>query len=263
VASLIELEQWDEELYQLETTDPVIGGPNGISNQQAQTLGNRTRYLNALKVTIADLQKGTHVTAVDTGAANAYVVALSPAVAALANGMEISFTPANSNTGASTITVNGLAAVPIVGGALSALQGGEIVASGRVKLKYNSTISSFVIISTTGALQTADATKTKHATTLNQFGAVLSQNGYQKLPSGLILQWQLVSHTTAGTQQFTYPIAFPNTSLFVIATDQTAANPALTIGVAPVSATAFTVTVTDSAGAAATGGAVMVLSIGY
>jgi len=45
VASITELEQWDDELYQLETTDPVIGGPNGISNQQAKTLGNRTRYL--------------------------------------------------------------------------------------------------------------------------------------------------------------------------------------------------------------------------
>lgn len=197
MASITELEQWDEELYQLETTDPVVGGPEGISNRQAKTLGNRTKYLKALilnaigndedfattianalsqKVAITDLQKGTHVTAVDTGAANAYVVALSPAVTSLANGMEISFTPANTNTGASTIAVNGLATVPIVGGALSALQGGEIPANGRVKLKYNSTISSFAIVSTTGQLQIPAGVKSNHAARLGQFGNTYTAN---------------------------------------------------------------------------------------
>ena len=32
-------------IYQLETDDPVQGGPGGIDNRQATQLGDRTRYL--------------------------------------------------------------------------------------------------------------------------------------------------------------------------------------------------------------------------
>lgn len=37
--------QWTEGIYQLETTDPVLGGPNGIANRQAKELAARTQYL--------------------------------------------------------------------------------------------------------------------------------------------------------------------------------------------------------------------------
>ena len=37
--------QWSEGIYQLETTDPVLGGPNGIANRQAKELAARTQYL--------------------------------------------------------------------------------------------------------------------------------------------------------------------------------------------------------------------------
>ena len=37
--------QWAESIYQLETTDPVLGGPNGIANRQAKELAARTQYL--------------------------------------------------------------------------------------------------------------------------------------------------------------------------------------------------------------------------
>lgn len=45
---LPELNQWDPGIYQLEETDPVQGGANGKSNQQAKELGNRTLYLKNL-----------------------------------------------------------------------------------------------------------------------------------------------------------------------------------------------------------------------
>lgn len=47
MAALIELEQWEAEVYQLETNDPVLGGENGIDNLQAKQLANRTQYLKA------------------------------------------------------------------------------------------------------------------------------------------------------------------------------------------------------------------------
>ena len=37
--------QWSEGIYQLETTDPVLGRPNGIANRQAKELAARTQYL--------------------------------------------------------------------------------------------------------------------------------------------------------------------------------------------------------------------------
>lgn len=45
MANLNETPTFDEGVYQLELTDPVIGGPNGISNQPLKNLANRTRYL--------------------------------------------------------------------------------------------------------------------------------------------------------------------------------------------------------------------------
>ncbi|KVP51456.1 hypothetical protein WJ91_01265 [Burkholderia ubonensis] len=45
MGKLVESSQWEEDLYQLETSDPVEGGPDGVSNRQAKQLGGRTRYL--------------------------------------------------------------------------------------------------------------------------------------------------------------------------------------------------------------------------
>lgn len=47
MANLTEAAGWIEGLYRLETTDPVLGGEDGIDNVQAKTLGARTRYLKA------------------------------------------------------------------------------------------------------------------------------------------------------------------------------------------------------------------------
>ncbi|MFP1739794.1 gp53-like domain-containing protein [Lonsdalea quercina] len=48
------------------------------------------------------------------------------------------------------------------------------------------------------------------------FGASLAGAGWQKLPSGLIIQWGIVSGTS-GKISGTYPIAFPNAVLQVVA----------------------------------------------
>ncbi len=42
------------------------------------------------------------------------------------------------------------------------------------------------------------------------FGASLAASGYQKLPSGLIIQWLTVSSSGSATIPFTWPVAFPN-----------------------------------------------------
>lgn len=45
MAALTETEVYESEIYQLEITDPVLGGPDGIDNLQAKQLGNRTAWL--------------------------------------------------------------------------------------------------------------------------------------------------------------------------------------------------------------------------
>ena len=45
MADLPEKDEWTPGIYQLETSDPVLGGPDGIDNLQGKQLANRTRYL--------------------------------------------------------------------------------------------------------------------------------------------------------------------------------------------------------------------------
>lgn len=45
MANIKEEKTWEEGIYQLEVTDPVVGGIDGISNKQAKQLANRTGYL--------------------------------------------------------------------------------------------------------------------------------------------------------------------------------------------------------------------------
>lgn len=40
-----ETANWESSIYQIEPTDPVIGGENGPANTQARQLANRTAYL--------------------------------------------------------------------------------------------------------------------------------------------------------------------------------------------------------------------------
>ncbi|HDY2913045.1 TPA: tail fiber protein [Escherichia coli] len=45
MGNLNETEKWEENIYQLETSDPVLGGVNGISNRAPRQLANRTKWL--------------------------------------------------------------------------------------------------------------------------------------------------------------------------------------------------------------------------
>lgn len=45
MANLPETPQWEDGIYQIEVSDPVLGGPDGISNRQGKQLASRTMYL--------------------------------------------------------------------------------------------------------------------------------------------------------------------------------------------------------------------------
>ena len=170
------------------------------------------------------LQNSSLIVGVDTGAANACVVSYTPAIPALKDGMVLWFKAAATNTGATTLNVNGLGAQTVVGGAHSALQGGEILANGKCLVVWSATLTAFILVGCTGgALQIAPSTQSNHAVNLGQFAKSLATNGYQKLPSGLIIQWGVVScpasYTGGSPYAFSLPISYPTAHLLLVASN--------------------------------------------
>ncbi len=164
--------------------------------------------------------------AVDTGGANVYQVAYTPAVIAAVDGMVLRFKAKTANTGASTFSPNGLTAQPIVGGDHAALSGGEIIVNSDVWVQWNSTLAAWVLVDSTGGFLKGPTPATgdrsnKMATTqmfANEFGNSLSSSGYQKLPSGLILQYANVTTSSSADTVASWPIAFPTAFRGAIAT---------------------------------------------
>lgn len=75
---------------------------------------------------------------VDTGAVNNYLLNFTASFSVLANGIVIYWVPANTNTGASTINVNGLGVVPIVNPDGSALSANQITSGQPLQMmSYN------------------------------------------------------------------------------------------------------------------------------
>ncbi|UTU48067.1 phage tail protein [Mergibacter septicus] len=50
---------WETGIYQIETSDPVVGGENGIANRQAKQLAARTLYLKQQLETLANKRAST------------------------------------------------------------------------------------------------------------------------------------------------------------------------------------------------------------
>ena len=84
------------------------------------------------------------------------------------------------------------------------------------------------------------------------FGSSLAESGYQRLPSGLIIQWGGGTTNSAGNYQAALPIAFPTQQIRGLATTQGEANPALCISVFSLNTTAIDVRVRTLGGAAQT-----------
>ena len=59
MANVTETPSYESGIYRIETTDPIIGGENGISNIQAKQLANRTGYLKQ-RADQVDAAKGSY-----------------------------------------------------------------------------------------------------------------------------------------------------------------------------------------------------------
>jgi hypothetical protein len=144
---------------------------------------------------------------VDTGAANAYVVAPSPAFPALVAGISIIFQAANANTGASTLNVNGLGAVAIKKIVNQALVAGDILAGEVVEVIYDGTY--FQLVSPSEII----------------LASSYGSNGYKvwadkSTPSKVwIAEWGSVYVAANSSTVFSFPLAFTQILQFLVATN--------------------------------------------
>lgn len=118
----------------------------GINNLDAATAAAFALLPDETK-----LKLGTVQHAVDSGAADAYVVTLTHAPAAYTDGMRISMRPANTNTGASTINVNSLGVKSIRRVDSTATPAGSIMVGVPVDMVYSSATGYFHIVGALGA----------------------------------------------------------------------------------------------------------------
>lgn len=125
-----------------------------------------------------------------------------PALSTVASGTTITFLSG----------VNGAAIVPASGDVLAL--GSSAVAS----IPLNNGDSATIVKAGTIWITVAGSAAGRKAQ--GDFGSSLSGSGYQKLPSGLIVQWGLKS-TSAGSNTTTFPVAFPTACLSAVATRNT------------------------------------------
>lgn len=130
---------------------------------------------------------------VDTGSVNAYIINFTANFTTLTDGIVIFWIPAHSNTGSSTINVNGLGVVNITNADGSALQASQIIANQPATILYK---GGAFILTTAGTLQYSTFTAT--------------WNGFSVAPGSTSIPWRkngsLVTVTlpiTSGTSNAT------------------------------------------------------------
>lgn len=119
---------------------------------------------------IQSVQTGNTSFAIDSGSANAYTCNFSPAITGRSEGQVLRFKVNVSNTGASTFN-DGFGAIPLVGAAHTALQGGELFSGGDAWVQFNTNLygGAYILLFCTGAPeQVAPATQSQHAMQLGQ-----------------------------------------------------------------------------------------------
>ena len=207
---------------------------------------------------VPSIQSSAMTFAMDAGTVNTYKAQYNPPVTQPVDGMLLSFKAKNTNTGAATFAPNNVTASPIYSQAHVALLSGEIAANGFVEVEWNSSLNGWVLCENTGGIAhgstpaTGDNSK-KLATTeyvLNTLAGPLFASsvsgGYQKLPSGLIIQWGVIGQGgTAGTKIGSFPIAFPNSATVMAASATTeSVGGVYFAGVMPISLTQFQFNIT-------------------
>ena len=125
-----------------------------LANDHFQLINPSTSTADTFQV-----QSSGYSYALDTGVANAYIANILPAQLTTQSGLQVIMTAIHSNSGASTLTVNG-ATHPIVLSNGSALTGGEILVNGIYQFFYSAALTSYVFMNpSSGIISGSVATK--------------------------------------------------------------------------------------------------------
>lgn len=256
MANLPESSSFDEGVYQLELTDPVIGGPSGVSNAPLKNLANRTRWLkDAIASLASDIAAAFAPKASPTFTGNP----TAPTPAQFDNDTSLATTEfvqraLGSRAGVKVINAAGSMDASYIGQltfiqgttyartlpALSGLPDGATVefmsvASGEVTLqcagsdiinRSNSATNTSIKLNSGDTLALVKSGSywnavggSKQLGAAAEFMVSLAGNGYQRLPTGMIIQWGSGSGVSASQVNVdqTFPIAFPNACLQIAA----------------------------------------------
>ncbi|EHM8897907.1 phage tail protein [Escherichia coli] len=227
MANLPETPQWEEGIYQIEVSDPVLGGPDGISNRQGKQLASRTLYLKQ-QVEKGGSELAKHIAAADPH--TQYAPKASPTF----TGTPTAPTPANSDNSKK------LATTEFVAKALAALAGSAPKTLDTLKeladaLGNDPNFATTVLNKLAeklakdqhGAdipdpalfvknLGLGEAAKRDVGTGDNQIpdmGAFASGSGWFRLPGGYIVQFGTFAGNTTRFISGHFPIPFPNQPL--------------------------------------------------
>ena len=251
MANLAESAAWESGIYQIETTDDVLGGADGISNLQAKQLANRTLYLkgaldSALELLDAKQSVRVATTAnivlsgvqtidgvllfagdrvlvknqtlpVDNGI---YVVAVGAWARAADANVSAEVTP-----GMATFVEEGAT----LGNTRWQLVTDAPITLGATVLTFQditqgyAPLASPALTGTPTAPNVAAGTRGTQLATMQSFAsefvASKVENGYQKMPSGLIIQWGSVNTGATPSGTITFPISFPMACAVVVPVD--------------------------------------------
>lgn len=136
-------------------TDVVAGAL--AKSSDLNNLDAATAAAFALLPTNAGINAGTVNFAVDTGTANAYLVALPMTVTSYGDGLQVVMRPLNANTGACTINVDSLGVKSIKTESNSTPAANDIIAGVPIELRYSTTTGFFHILKNSAAQATAAA----------------------------------------------------------------------------------------------------------
>lgn len=223
MANITETETWDDGVYQLETTDPVEGGADGVDNAPHKNLANRTLWLKNNK---ADK---------NGNAANKFKVANATATDEAVSKLQMeNFVNGQTNFVEKKKDVSGDIDLALTGGiyayssSLTSLPSGAGTAGSLfVSQGINTTVRNQLLISSNGNMffrygDNGGWSSWEQLVGKSDFVQSLATEGCQKLPSGLILQWGVTTSGTSGIE--TFPIAFPNACFGVQITNNSTNN---------------------------------------
>lgn len=135
-------EQPGTKFIEIRSADRHGSGSQAQSSDGTGTDGHMAIYASGeltdggIPVTAAQIQQESLIWSTDSGTANAYVVTLTP-TPTITVGSEIVFRAANSNTGASILTVNGQPSAQITKNGSNSLIAGDITAGQIITAKFD------------------------------------------------------------------------------------------------------------------------------